>query len=381
MSTNTQLVAPSDGTPAAADRQSAHVLSEEQRRAFWARHEEADPQAVWAKKRPPRLAFERENVAVRATHPGGGSITGSVYAHDLSAAGMSFLYQGYLHVGTAVGVGLPRRLTGDEQVDGRVAWCRHVGGTWHAVGIKFQTPVSLKQFLSPADWEQLPTGSSTRPESLAGQVLLIDDQEIDRLLFAHQVRATRLTVTGVGDVDQAVQALRGLVFDLVCLDLNLGVGRARGEDVIKVVRTAGHRGPIVAISGDAAARLDAVRGPDVEHTLAKPYNAEQLLVVLAAALGVGGTDPADLLYSDLSGEDGTGELVRQFCDNVQQTMRDFRRHVEAGRGRTTSAWRARCSAARPPGTASLPSPPPPPPASRPWTPAGTWARRHRNCTS
>ena len=331
MSTQTQPTAPSGETPAAAAHQSAHVLSDEQRQTFWAQHEEADPQAAWSKKRPPRLAFDRENVAVRATHPGGGSISGAVYAHDLSAAGMSFLNQGYLHVGTLVDVVLPRRLSGDEQVEGRVAWCRHVGGTWHAVGVKFHAPVALKQFVSPADWERLPTGNPARPESLAGQVLMIDDQEIDRLLFAHLLRATRLTITGVADVDQAVQSLRGLVFDLVCLDLNLGVGRARGEDVVKSVRAAGHRGPIVVISGETAARLDAVRGPDVEHVLAKPYDADQLLAVLAAALGAGGIDPADRLYSDLSGEDGSGELLRQFCDKVQHAMRDFRRHVEAGR--------------------------------------------------
>jgi CheY-like chemotaxis protein/HPt (histidine-containing phosphotransfer) domain-containing protein len=314
-------------SPGAA--QSAHGLSDEQRREFWAHVEDADPQAPWIKKRPPRLAYNQDNVVVRATHPGGGSITGTVYAHDLSAGGMSFLYQGYLHVGTTLSVTLPRRLTGEETVDGKVARCQHVGGTWHAVGVKFNAPVSVKMFVSPTEWEHLPTGNPIRPESLTGQVLMIDDQELDRLLFAHMLRATRLKVTGVADIDQAVMALRGLVFDVVCVDLTLGVGKARGEDVIEAVRSAGHRGPIAVISGEPSNRLDAVRAMNIEHALAKPYDAEQLFALLAGALGVGGTDPADLLYSDLADQEGYGELLQKFCDRVQGAMREFRRHVDA----------------------------------------------------
>jgi CheY-like chemotaxis protein len=160
---------------------------------------------------------------------------------------------------------------------------------------------------------------------------MIDDQELDRLLFAHMLRSTRLKVTGVADMEQAVGALRGLVFDVVCVDLNLGVGKARGEDVIEAVRKAGHHGPIAVISGEPSNRLDAVRAMNIEHALAKPYDAEQLFAMLAETLGVGGTDPADLLYSDLADQEGYAELLQQFCDKVQAAMREFRRHVEAGR--------------------------------------------------
>ena len=102
--------------------------------------------------------------------------------------------------------------------------------------------------------------------------------------------------------------------------------------MIRTVRGAGHRGPIVVISGTSAARLDAVRGgpSNVEHTLAKPYESDQLMATLAAALDVNGLDPADLLYSDLSQQEGTAELLATFCDRVAAAMRDFRRHVQAG---------------------------------------------------
>ena len=309
-------------------------ISEEQRRAFWAKVLAADPQAAqWAKKRLPRLAYERAGVVVRATHPGGGSTESRVYAHDLSEGGMSFLHQGYLHVGTAVIATLPRRLTGEDQATGRVAWCMHVGGSWHATGVKFNEPISPKPYVSPAEYDRLPAGGEPiRPESLTGQVLMVDDQDVDRMLFAHLLRATKLAVTGVADVAQAVAALRGLVFDVVCVDLNLGVGKQTGEDAIAAIRRGGHKGPMVVISGATAGRMDAVReATGVEHTLSKPYDADQLMATLAAALNVGGTDPADLIYSTLSQQDGMTELLTMFCDRVGQTMREFKRHVDAGR--------------------------------------------------
>ena len=323
-----------DGSTPVQAAGTGHQLSDDQRQQFWVKVEAADPQrAAWATKRPPRLSYDRADVAVRATHPGGGSTLAKVYAHDLSSGGMSFVQQGYLHVGTTVTVTLPKRLSGEDVVAGRVAWCQHVGGTWHATGIKFNDPISPKPFVSPAEWERLPSTNPIRPETLVGQVLMIDDQDVDRMLFAHLLRRTKLTVTGVADVQQAEAALRGVVFDVVCVDLNLGVGKARGEDGVTAVRSAGHRGPIVVVSGATAARLEALRtGPlAVEHTLAKPYDAEQLMTTLAAALEVGGVDEADLIYSDLSQQDGLGDLLTTFCDRVGAAMREFRQHVRAGR--------------------------------------------------
>ncbi len=40
--------------------------------------------AARAAKRPPRLAYGRGDVSVRATHPGGGTTAVTAYAHDLS---------------------------------------------------------------------------------------------------------------------------------------------------------------------------------------------------------------------------------------------------------------------------------------------------------
>jgi CheY-like chemotaxis protein len=220
---------------------------------------------------------------------------------------------------------------GEEVVSGRVAWCRHVSGTWHAVGVRFDDPISPKQFVSPAEWDRLPTSNPIKPQSLTGQVLMIDDQDVDQMLFAHLLRSTRLSVTTVGDVARAVEAIGKLVFDVVCLDLNLGVGRPGGEDAIATLRSAGHKGPIVAVSGVQASRLEAARSRGVAHTLAKPYDTEQLIAVLAAALEVNGGEPADPIYSELSHQEGVADLLQAFCDKVRQSMRQFRLHVDAGR--------------------------------------------------
>lgn len=299
---------------------------------MWVKVDAGDAQrSQWAKKRPPRLPYERDDVCVRATQPGGGITTATVYSHDLSAGGLSFLHPAYLHVGTALSVTLPRRLAGEDSATGRVAWCRHVSGTWHAVGVKFNEPISPKLFVNPTDWDRLPTNNSVRPAMLAGQVLMVDDQEIDRMLFAHVLRETKLTITAVTDIEQASQAIGRLVFDVVCLDLNLGVGRPGGAAGIPRLRASGCKAPFVVISGDAAARQSIANHPDVAVSLAKPYDADQLIAALAGALDVGGAELDDPLYSELSQQDGASDLLKSFCDKVQQSMRQFKRDVAQGR--------------------------------------------------
>ncbi len=72
--------------------------------------------------------------------------------------------------------------------------------TWHAAGVKFNEPIPPKPFVSPAEWDRLPSSNPIRPESLTGQVLMIDDQDVERMLFAYLLRPTKLAVTGVADL-------------------------------------------------------------------------------------------------------------------------------------------------------------------------------------
>ncbi len=347
-------------------------LTQDQRRALWARYHPAPATARAAagigkpRTRPTRVPFDRATVAVRITHPGGGCRTAAVYAHDLSTGGLSFLYPGFLHNGTAVSVALRKHAGGESVAHGYVAWCRHVGGLWHGVGVGFVTPVIPANFVDPADPEGAESGpvvdapaadspmTEVKPDpavlaggrtGLAGRVLYLEDQELDQALFLHTVRKTRLSVTTVDDAATAVTAVASGSYDVVCVDLDLGPRQPRGERVMAELRASGYAGPFVVISDAEADRLDRARSAGAGGTaetqfVEKPYAAGQLLDALAAALSREPTeDPMHesstttmeppALYSQLAGQDGMAPLLHGFADRAHAAAADLERLLDA----------------------------------------------------
>ena len=276
------------------------TLTDDERRDLWAALDNADAHAGTltgkgthkgtaaaaggAKSR--RVPFDRADVQVRVVQPGGGVTVRGVYAHDLGPTGMSLLHPGYVHVGTAVQVTLPRQLGGEEHVGGRIVACRYASRVWHACQVAFDEPVSLKAVVRPGDWEPVPgaAGPAVRPETLAGDVLLVDAQELDRLLFNHTVRRTKLRVTAVLDADQAARSAGDVRYDLVVLDVDPRAGGAGLAGAVGRLRGAGYAGPLMATGADLTPWADHLHAAGVELSIAKPYEEHRLLATLAAAL-------------------------------------------------------------------------------------------------
>ena len=323
------------------------TLTDDERRDLWAAMAVADAQshrpsagdrsaaghAAAGGDKGHRVAFDRADVQVRIVQPGGGITVRSVYAHDLGPTGMSLLHPGYLHVGTAVQVSLPRRLGGEDHADGRVVACRYASRVWHACQVAFTEAVSLKAVVRPGELQATggTGGPAVRPETVLGDVLVIDGQELDRLLFAHLVRKTKLNVTAVLDVGQAVRSVGDVRFDLIVLDVDPRAGGDGADGAVERLRRAGYAGPIVATGADLAPWVDRLRAAGVEVTIAKPYDEDRLLVALSAALTMGAGPDEDPLYSDLAAQDGIEPLLAAFCRRVQQVLGELRAHVTAGR--------------------------------------------------
>lgn len=100
----------------------------------------------------------RQTIRVRARiiHPGGTTATFAVKIRNLSVSGMGFLHGSFLHNDTLVRAFLITRAGVDAPVDGRVVRARVVRGTVHEIGVKFDAPIRLADFIAghvdePAD--------------------------------------------------------------------------------------------------------------------------------------------------------------------------------------------------------------------------------------
>lgn len=312
---------------------------------------EANPRATAARNRrkQPRIDYRRNDVRVCIRHPGGGrNVVAAVATRDLSAGGMSFLYNNFLYNGTAVDVALRRRLNGEQLVAGHVSWCRHLHGPWHAVGVRFDQPIFLISFVDRAEWERLQVNAPVEPAALRGRMLILDDQEMDHDLLKHLLKNTQIEVATATTLEQAealVRDFRSPPFDAACVDLNLGVGQPAGEEAFIRLRDAGLKGTIVAMSVDSEARLRATRAMGAQFALPKPIEAARLYAILAAALNTRlGEDQQPIVSSLADAAAGDRHaLLDQYINKVQAAANQIKGLILTN---DTAQVRARCQTLR-----------------------------------
>lgn len=276
-----------------------------------------DQQEVPAKLRNRRNAARhnyRRPVVAHITQPGGGTMQCSVAPRELSATGMSFLYRGFLHTGTSARLVLQHRNGGSEGVESTVAWCRHIVGPHHLIGVKFRMRLFPGLFAEVADDD---ADERVDPTKLKGSILLIDDQELDRMLFEHHVNTTSLKVKSVGNPKSALEMASKESFDVIVCDLNLGEQQS-GEELIKKFLANGYNGTIVALTAEnSPARLKTAQAAGAQHVILKPYDPQALLAMIGGMLGRANKADNEPIYSDIAGSPGADALVAHCIEKVR----------------------------------------------------------------
>jgi CheY-like chemotaxis protein len=271
-----------------------------------------DDSAVRNRRSTQRIVYRKLDVPVRVFHPGGSTSIKAVPTRNLSAMGLGFLYTSFLHNGTIIEVTLRRRLGGEDVVRGKVVFCGHIAGVFHQIGVKFDQKIFPKLYLDPGTYDEIDAEGQTDTAKLEGNVLYIDDQEMDRILLKHQLKTTKVQLTAVATAAEGLAALAKTTFKLVLCDLNLEIGT--GEDAIKAIRTSGYTGPICLVTAETTpSRLKQASEAGASGVLAKPYEQQRLLAILNSFLG--GVNSAEAIYSTLHNPD-VKEMLLKYIDTV-----------------------------------------------------------------
>lgn len=271
-----------------------------------------------------RLNFRRPAIAVRVTQPGGGVRDCVMPSRNLSVGGISLLHTAFLYKGTECRVLLRKRLGGEETLNATVSWCRLVTGKIHLLGLKFSHTIFVKHYLESAECRDLIDAAPTNPLELKGRLLLIDDQEMDRLLFGHYVKGTGCEVAVASNASEAADEMMVSPVDVIFCDLNLP--NKTGEKLIADFRAAGFKGYIVALTAETApARLKNAISAGANDVLQKPYDAERLLGQIAKALK--STSSGDHIYSTLANQPNATTLIEQFIQQVDRVLGDMNKGI------------------------------------------------------
>jgi signal transduction histidine kinase len=176
--------------------------------------------------------------------------------------------------GTGLGLSISQRIT--EALGGRIEVSSRVGGGscfWFTLFLPLAPDTPTRS--SDSDFAALDGA-----DRIEGAVLLVEDNEVNRLIGSEMLRSFGLDVKLANDGQQALHLLEQHRIDLVLMDIGMPVLDGHGatrrlrerEQRLKLPRV-----PVVALTAyafesDAAKALDA--GMDAH--LAKPYSREQL---------------------------------------------------------------------------------------------------------
>lgn len=293
----------------------------------------------------PRVAFRKNEIAVRIYHPGGSTSASFVTTRNLSAGGLSFLYQGFLHKNTVVEIVLKRRQGRDDVIRGSVQHCALVTRTIHLIGVRFDQKIFPKLYVDPTEWGELEDSTAIDPTRLEGNVLHLDEQEMDLMLMQHFLKGTHIKLTSCKTTDEAIEHLKSGSFDCVLCDFTSG--GAVSVSVMQKIRAAGYAGPIALVTAETnPSEIKAAQDAGVSAVLSKPFDASKVASLLGTWLSAG-TAGAEPIVSTLDPAGDMGKLVEQYVARLRVIGKEIRKQCDAD---NLDAVRSTCQAIR--GTSS-----------------------------
>jgi CheY-like chemotaxis protein len=175
-------------------------------------------------------------------------------------------------------------------------------------------------------------GDTSENEAKSRRVLLVEDNEINRVVAREMLRAAGHVVTEAHNGREAVTIAQDQTFDLILMDISMPVldGRSATRE-IRAGQGQCAQVPIVALTANAVAEeQEAFLLDGMTDILTKPLSRAALLRVLNT-VGAGQENAASHAVAhsylddlrDTLGENALALLLERFKAEIEQTIADF----------------------------------------------------------
>lgn len=245
----------------------------------------------------------------------------AVLNRDLSRWGASIIHGRYIYPGSRCELEVQALDKTWHMRAGEIRHIRHVQGLIHNMGIRFDDPIDLGDFvvLSPEEEsrhlqelaDDLPEGELDLGLPVTHRVLIVDDYPSDRKLFGYWLSRAGMEVATVVDSTTAAQRVAESRFGLLVIDAQLG--KESGADLIRELRNAEFFGPILAVSAneEEQAKTTALEA-GANGFLVKPFTAEQLIEAAEGLLGLDADSETEPIFSQFNDDQEMRPLLSAF---------------------------------------------------------------------
>ncbi len=217
--------------------------------------------------------------------------------------------------GTGLGLSIAKRFVSAMNGDIGLAHSSSAGTTfWFTIPVTKAEPV-----------EQVSTQAASLPEQDPLNVLVVEDNEINRFVTSRMLQSFGHTVTEAQDGQVGAQLAEKTRFDVILMDISMPV--MDGRTATKKIRKGSGMSaevPIIALTANALAEeKEAFLGDGMDGVLTKPLQPEALHETLAeishydAAAHEQPKDGAEMSARAFVGDDAFAVLITKFIDEVE----------------------------------------------------------------
>ncbi|MFG0244924.1 MAG: hypothetical protein ACF8MF_02590 [Phycisphaerales bacterium JB052] len=168
----------------------------------------------------------------------------TVAARNISRGGLSVLHSSFTYTGTRIKTMLSRIDGKPHCATGTVVRCNHRGGVVHEIGIRFDTPIIVQEFIRPDIMQCVRTHERVRTRDLKGSALIIGSDPTIIPFLREYLLQTNIKYSFAEDAT-ASENQDPAAFDMIlcCMD----AGDITGPELTQNLRKQGYARPIVLV--------------------------------------------------------------------------------------------------------------------------------------